>query len=195
MTIIFATNNRHKFREIKAILPSGITLLSPEDAGIGDDIPETGDTLEENAMIKARIIYQRTGIAAFADDTGLEVESLGGAPGVMSARFAGEEKDMDRNIEKLLSLLDGKAHRKARFRTVIALVYGTGEHLFEGVAGGTIITEKRGSSGFGYDPVFLPDNSSLTFAEMEPEQKYAISHRSEAFRKLAVFLDANPGIQ
>lgn len=195
MTIIFATNNDHKFKEIKAILPSGITLLSLADAGISDDIPETGSTLEENAMIKARVISKMTGITAFADDTGLEVESLAGAPGVMSARFAGEEKNMDRNIEKVLSLLEGKPDRRARFRTVIALVAGDSEHSFEGVAEGTIITEKRGGSGFGYDPVFLPDKSDLTFAEMAPEQKYAISHRSAAFRKLARFLSENSGTQ
>jgi len=195
MTIIFATNNEHKFKEIKAILPKGITLLSLADAGISDDIPETGDTLEENAMIKAKMISKMTGITAFADDTGLEVESLGGAPGVMSARFAGDEKDMDRNIEKVLSLLAGNTNRRARFRTVIALVMGDEEYSFEGIAEGTIITEKRGNSGFGYDPLFLPDNSDLTFAEMEPEQKYAISHRSAAFRKLAGFLTENTGTQ
>ena len=195
MKIIFATNNEHKFKEIKAILPKDITLLSLADTGINDDIPETGNTLEENAMIKARVINRMTGIAAFSDDTGLEVDSLGGAPGVMSARFAGDAKDMDQNIQKLLTLLSGKHDRRARFRTVIALVDGKDEHSFEGVAEGTIITEKRGSSGFGYDPVFLPDNSDLTFAQMEPKQKYAISHRSEAFRKLAAFLGTDTGTQ
>jgi XTP/dITP diphosphohydrolase len=195
MTIIFATNNEHKFKEIKAILPSDIDLLSLADAGISDDIPETGDTLEENAMIKARTISKLTGFTAFADDTGLEIQSLGGAPGVMSARFAGDEKDMDKNIEKVISLLDGKSNRRARFRTVIAFVRGDEEHSFEGIAEGTIITEKRGNSGFGYDPVFLPDNSDLTFAEMKPEQKYAISHRSAAFRKLADFLSDYAGTQ
>ena len=195
MKIIFATNNEHKFKEIKAILPKDITLLSLADTGISDDIPETGNTLEENALIKARVINRMTGMAAFSDDTGLEVDSLGGAPGVMSARFAGDAKDMDQNIQKLLTLLSGKADRRARFRTVIALVDGNREHSFEGVAEGTIITEKRGCSGFGYDPVFLPDNSDLTFAQMEPQQKYAISHRSEAFRKLAAFLGTGTGTQ
>ena len=195
MKLLFATNNDHKFREIKAILPESISLMGLAEAGFYDDIPETGDTLEENAMLKARTIYNITGLPTFADDTGLEVESLGGEPGVKSARYAGEGKDMEQNIAKLLRLLRNKQNRSARFRTVIALVMNNTEYLFEGIACGTIIESKKGSSGFGYDPVFLPDGSQLTFAEMHPDQKNEISHRSAAFRKLSEFLHNNPGMQ
>jgi len=190
MTVLFATHNNHKYNEIRSIVPSGLTLLDMPAAGIHDDIPETGDTLEENALIKARECFRLTGIVSFADDTGLEVEFLDGEPGVRSARYAGEGKDMNRNIEKLLRKLDGAQNRSARFRTVIALVSGNGEFMFEGIAGGSIIKERRGIHGFGYDPVFLPEGSKLTFAEMPLAEKNLISHRASAFRKLSEFLSS-----
>jgi XTP/dITP diphosphohydrolase len=195
MKILFATNNEHKVREINAILPESIELLKPSDAGYYDDIPETGDTLEENALMKARRIFQITGIPSFADDTGLEIESLGGEPGVRSARYAGEDKDMEKNIALVLERLGSTNDRQARFRTVIAFVTAKGEHLFEGTVSGTILREKRGTSGFGYDPVFMPDGSNLTFAEMTGDQKNEISHRSAAFGKLSRFLAITTDIQ
>lgn len=188
MTILFATNNEHKFKEIKEILPGNITLLTLADTGISDDVAETGETLEENALIKARTIFSKAGIPTFADDTGLEVESLGGAPGVKSARFAGEAKDMEKNIAKLLEMLHGENNRRARFRTVIALVDGKSDYLFDGIAEGRIISEKRGEKGFGYDPVFMPEGYDITFAEMPLSLKNEMSHRAVAFRKLAAFL-------
>lgn len=188
MTLLFATNNNHKLREIQAMIPDSIVLMSLADIDYTDDIAETADTLEENAMIKARTIYNITGIATFADDTGLEIECLGGEPGVRSARYAGESKNMDDNIEKVLRLMTGETNRKARFRTVIALIVDGKEYSFEGIIGGTIISEKRGNSGFGYDPIFIPDGKTETFAEMTPEEKNMISHRSAALAKLAGFL-------
>lgn len=188
MTLLFATNNNHKLREIQAMIPDSIVLMSLADIDYTDDIAETADTLEENAMIKARTIYNITGIATFADDTGLEIECLGGEPGVRSARYAGESKNMDDNIEKVLRLMAGETNRKARFRTVIALIVDGKEYSFEGIIGGTIISEKRGNSGFGYDPIFIPDGKTETFAEMTPEEKNMISHRSAALAKLAGFL-------
>lgn len=188
MTLVFATNNAHKYNEIRSILPSGITLLDLLSAGISHDIPETGNTLEDNALIKARECFRLTGTDSFADDTGLEVNRLNGEPGVRSARYAGEGKDMNLNIEKLLHKLHGANDRSARFRTVIALVTSSGEHLFEGIAEGEIISQRRGNGGFGYDPVFLPSGSHLTFAEMPLSEKNSISHRAIAFRKLAEHL-------
>lgn len=195
MTILFATNNDHKLREIKSMLPSGIVLHSLADINYLHDIPETGNTLEENSMIKARTIYNISRTPTFADDTGLEIECLNGQPGVRSARFAGESKNMDENILKVLRLLKNAKNRKARFRTVIALIIGGEEFSFEGIVEGTIINEKRGTSGFGYDPVFLPNGKNLTFAEMQPNEKNLISHRAEALGKLVEFLNARPDIQ
>jgi XTP/dITP diphosphohydrolase len=192
MTLLFATNNDHKLREIKSMVNGSITLMSLADINYTDDIAETGDTLEENAMIKARTIFNLTGLSTFADDTGLEIECLGGEPGVKSARYAGESKNMDDNIEKVLRLMAGKTNRKARFRTVIALIIEGREYSFEGIIGGTIISEKRGSAGFGYDPVFIPEGKTETFAEMTPEEKNMISHRSAALEKLARFLRERP---
>ena len=163
--------------------------MSLADINYTDDIAETADTLEENAMIKARTIFNLTGIATFADDTGLEIECLGGEPGVRSARYAGEAKNMHDNIEKVLRLMAGESNRKARFRTVIALIIDGREYSFEGIIGGTIISEKRGSSGFGYDPIFIPEGKSITFAEMTSEEKNLISHRSAALTKLAGFIN------
>jgi len=188
MDIVFASNNPHKVREIKSILGNSFTLLSLKDINIEEDIPENEPLIEGNALSKAQYVNNATGLNVFADDTGLEVESLNGLPGVHSARFAGADKDSSANIEKLLSMLNGKENRKARFRTVIALIFEKKEYLFEGIVTGTIINEKRGGEGFGYDPVFIPDGKTLTFAEMELSEKNSISHRAKAFEKLRDFL-------
>lgn len=191
MKIIFATNNRNKTREINNILGNDIVLLTPADLNITDDIPENEPTLEGNAMHKARYIYERVQSTVFADDTGLEVDALGGQPGVRSARFAGENKDSYANILKLLELLKGSLNRKARFRTVIALIHNGNEYLFEGTVEGEIIKEMRGDEGFGYDPVFVPEGGDLTFAEMSLDEKNKLSHRARAFQKLKEFLSGN----
>ncbi len=191
MELVFATNNRHKLREINHVLGNSFKLLSLADIGMEDDIPENEPTLEGNALQKARYIYKTTGQNVFADDTGLETEALNGEPGVHSARFAGESKNSDLNIEKLLLLLGDNPNRKARFRTVIALILKGREYIFEGTVEGVIITEKRGKEGFGYDPVFMPDGSRLTFAEMDLSEKNRISHRARAFDKLRKFLVEN----
>ena len=188
MTIVFASNNEHKIREIKSILGNSFTLLSLSDINIKEDIPEDEPLLEGNALSKARYIYNATGMNVFADDTGLEIDALNGLPGVHSARFAGESKDSSANIEKVLSLLGRTGNRKARFRTVIALILEKKEYLFEGIVTGTIINNKRGDEGFGYDPVFIPDGENQTFAEMELAEKNRISHRARAFEKLQEFL-------
>jgi XTP/dITP diphosphohydrolase len=189
MKLIFASNNEHKIREIKSILGNSFTLLSLTDMNINEDIPEEEPILEGNALSKARYVYNATGMNVFADDTGLEIDALNGLPGVHSARFAGESKNSSSNIEKVLSLLGSTENRNARFRTVIALIYEKKEYLFEGIVQGTIISEKRGNEGFGYDPVFIPDGKTLTFAEMELDEKNTISHRARAFGKLREFLD------
>ena len=188
MKLIFATNNQHKIREINHVLGTGFSLLTPTEVGINEEIPENEPTLEGNALSKARYIYQVTGFDVFADDTGLETEALNGLPGVISARFAGEEKNSDANIDKLLGMLAGKVNRNARFRTVIALITGNKEYLFEGIVNGVIIDEKRGKEGFGYDPVFVPEGSVHTFAEMNLDEKSMVSHRARAFLKLKEFL-------
>jgi XTP/dITP diphosphohydrolase len=188
MEIIFATNNENKLREIRQILGTSFSLLSLSNLNIKEDIPENEPTLEGNALFKARFIYKLTGMNVFADDTGLEIEALNGQPGVYSARFAGDEKDSDANIEKVFFLLGKNKNRKARFRTVIALIFKGNEHLFEGIVTGTISTEKKGNEGFGYDPVFIPDGEKLTFAEMDLNEKNTISHRARAFEKLRSFL-------
>jgi len=188
MTIIFASNNEHKIKEIKSILGNSFTLLSLSDININDEIPEEEPLLEGNALSKARYINNATGMNVFADDTGLEIESLDGLPGVHSARFAGENKDSTANIEKALTLLGKTENRKARFRTVIALILEKEEYLFEGIVTGTIIYEKRGTEGFGYDPVFVPEGKTKTFAEMDLNEKNSVSHRARAFKKLREFL-------
>ncbi|MCX6325550.1 MAG: RdgB/HAM1 family non-canonical purine NTP pyrophosphatase [Bacteroidia bacterium] len=189
MIIVFASNNEHKLREIKSILGNSFTLLSLRDINIQEDVPEDESLLEGNALSKARFIHKATGMNVFADDTGLEISALNGLPGVLSARFAGESKDPSANIEKVLTLLCKTENRKARFRTVIALIFEKKEYLFEGIVTGTIIREKRGIEGFGYDPVFLPDGKNQTFAEMELAEKNKISHRARAFEKLREFLN------
>jgi XTP/dITP diphosphohydrolase len=188
MKLVFASNNNHKIREISHILDNKITLLSLGEINILEDIPEDEPLIEGNALFKARYVYNATGLNVFADDTGLEIEALNGLPGVHSARFAGESKDSSANIAKVLSMLKGKENRKARFRTVIALILEGHEYLFEGTVPGTIIDEKRGDEGFGYDPVFLPEGKELTFAQMSLDEKSKISHRALAFEKLKEFL-------
>lgn len=191
MQIVFASNNSYKVREIKHILGESFSLLSLADISMEEEIPENEPTLEGNALAKARYIYNATGRNVFADDTGLEIDTLNGLPGVNSARFAGEEKSFDANIEKVLAMLGDTDKRNARFRTVIALILNGKEHLFEGIINGTIIRERRGSAGFGYDPVFVPEGKTITFAEMDLDEKNAISHRARAFEKLREFLRSN----
>ncbi|MBN2367052.1 MAG: RdgB/HAM1 family non-canonical purine NTP pyrophosphatase [Calditrichaeota bacterium] len=188
MKIVFATNNHNKIKEIRHILGDSFTLLSLEDLNINEDIPENEMTLEGNAMQKARVVHKMLNMNVFADDTGLEIEVLNGLPGVNSARFAGENKDSDANIEKALSLMGSSENRNARFRTVIALIMDCREYFFEGVVDGRIISEKRGNHGFGYDPVFVPEGKTRTFAEMPLSEKNLISHRARAFEKLRNFL-------
>jgi XTP/dITP diphosphohydrolase len=188
MTLVFASNNEHKIKEIKSLLGNSFTLLSLHDINIREDIPEEEPQIEGNALSKARYIFNVSGLNVFADDTGLEIAALNGLPGVHSARFAGENKDSSANIEKVLSLLGNTENRKARFRTVIALILEKKEYLFEGIVNGTITKEKRGIEGFGYDPIFLPDGKTCTFAEMELSEKNTISHRALAFEKLKKFL-------
>lgn len=189
MQFVFATNNVHKLSEIRAILGRQMEILSLADIGCHDDIPETADTLEGNALIKARWVKERYGFDCFADDTGLEVEALGGGPGVHTARYAYPDRhDPVANTRKLLAELHDKDNRAARFRTVIALIQGTDEHLFEGIVEGHIATEERGTEGFGYDPVFAPEGGEKTFAELGVEAKNCISHRARAVKKLTDFL-------
>ena len=186
--IVFATNNAHKLEEIRAILGKDFQVLGLGDIGCKEDIPETADTLEGNAEIKARYVKEHYGYDCFADDTGLEVEALGGAPGVYSARYAGPGHDSAANMKLLLERMADKDNRNAHFSTVIALVMGGEEHIFEGRVDGTIAREPSGCGGFGYDPVFVPENSGRTFSEMSAEEKNAISHRGRATRKLMEFL-------
>ncbi|MBW7848743.1 MAG: non-canonical purine NTP diphosphatase [Bacteroidales bacterium] len=186
--IVFATNNKHKLAEINAIAGSQFHVISLEEAGFTGEIPETAPTIEGNALMKARYIFERVGTDCFADDTGLEVESLNGAPGVYSARYAGEHATYQDNVLKLLDALHGQTHRTARFRTVIVLIFDTKEFLFEGIVEGKIIEQPLGQGGFGYDPVFVPDGYEKTFAELAPEEKNSISHRGKAMQKLLDFL-------
>lgn len=185
---VFATNNTHKLEEVSAILGNKIELLSMKDIDYNVDIPETADTLEGNALIKARYIFENYHLDCFADDTGLEVEALNGAPGVYSARYAGDAHDSEANMKKLLKEMEKVENRRARFRTVFALIINGKEHLFEGIVKGEIIKNRKGTSGFGYDPVFVPEGYSQTFAEMGNELKNKISHRAMATQKLCHFL-------
>lgn len=190
--LIFASNNHHKINEVSAILKTfGFNVIGLSDAGIYEDIPETAETIEGNASLKANYIFNKYNKDCFADDTGLEVESLNNAPGVYSARYAGEQKSADDNMNKLLYELEGKSNRKARFKTIIALIYQGKEYIFEGVINGIISMDKRGNNGFGYDPIFIPDGYDKTFAEMSAEEKNKISHRAIAVQKLADFLAKN----
>ena len=189
MKLVFASGNRGTIREALEILGEGFELMTPAEAGILEDIPETGRTLRENSLQKARYLYERTGMDCFADDTGLEVDCLGGAPGIHTARYAGEAKDPAANIDKLLREMEkAGGPRTARFRTVVTLILGGETHFFEGVMEGTVALQRSGTGGFGYDPVFVPAGCDMTAAELGEEEKNAISHRGKALRAMAAFL-------
>lgn len=188
MKLIFATNNQHKVEEIRHVIGESFELLTLEEAGIDIDIPEPHDTIEANASEKSRTIYRMTETSCFSEDTGLEVKALNGEPGVKSARYAGDGRSNDKNIDKLLANLEDKTDRTARFKTVISLIIDGKESLFEGICNGRIIKERKGSQGFGYDPVFIPDGSEKTFGEMDMAEKDQFSHRAKATQKLVVFL-------
>ncbi|MFN3758268.1 MAG: non-canonical purine NTP diphosphatase [Algoriphagus aquaeductus] len=189
MKICFATNNRKKIEEVKAALGPKFELVSLQEIGCFEELPETGDTLDHNAFQKARYVRVHFGVDCFADDTGLEVEALNGAPGVYSGRFAGEPRSDERNIDLLLEKMEGKSNRKARFRTVIALILEGKEYQFEGIAKGEILNRRVGEKGFGYDPVFRPIGFDRTFAELSLEEKNEISHRGKAVKSLIEFLN------
>ena len=189
MKIVFATNNAHKLDEVRQVVGDKFALVSLRECGIVEDIPENEPTLEGNALAKARYIYERTGADCFADDTGLEVDALGGDPGVRSARYATDGHDDEANKRLLLERLQGVENRAAQFRTAVALIMGGKEYLFEGIVRGRIATEQHGEGGFGYDPLFVPEGYDCTFAQMSAEEKNAISHRGRAVRKLAEFLN------
>jgi XTP/dITP diphosphohydrolase len=188
MKLIFATNNAHKLEEIQAAIGDALEVIGLEQAGIDIDIPEPHDTLQANATEKSQTIHRITGENCFSEDTGLEVEALNGEPGVLSARYAGEDKAFDKNIDKLLTKLGQETNRRARFRTVISLIWEGREWFFEGICEGAITYEKHGEGGFGYDPVFIPAGHTRTFAEMPLEEKNLISHRRQAADKLVSFL-------
>jgi len=190
--IVFASHNKHKIEEIKKILGEKYLVKGLDDIGCFEEIPETGSELFENAEIKANWVKEKYSFDCFADDTGLEVEALDGAPGVYSARYAGENASYQDNCLKLLEEMNGKENRKAKFKTVICLKLNNETYFFEGIINGQILTEQRGEGGFGYDPVFLPDNYDLTLAEMTAEQKNSISHRALATKKLSEFLKTTP---
>jgi len=186
--IIFATNNQHKLKEIRKITGNHFKVTGLEEIGFKGDIPETGSTIRENASLKSHFIFGRYNVDCFADDTGLEIDALNGKPGVFSARYAGEDGNAEKNIEKVLNELKGIKNRKARFVTVISLIYKEKEYLFEGKVEGKIIDSKRGNEGFGYDPVFIPEGYKMTFAEMPAALKNKISHRALATKQLLSFL-------
>jgi XTP/dITP diphosphohydrolase len=188
MKLVFASNNAHKIKEMQSMLPDSINILSLEDIGCFEEIPETADTIEGNAILKADYVTKNYGYDCFADDSGLEVDVLNGAPGVYSARYAGEQKNDASNIDKLLKTLNGNTNRKANFKTVIALNFNGQQHLFTGLVDGEITLEKKGTNGFGYDPVFLPLGFDLTFAQISQEEKAQLSHRGKAMKQLINFL-------
>lgn len=189
MKLVFASNNKNKIKEIQALVPSTFQIVSLEDISCFEDIPETADTIEGNAILKANYVTEKFGLNCFADDSGLEVDALDGAPGVYSARYAGEPKDDEKNIDKLLLNLTNKTNRKANFKTVIALNYEGKQFLFTGIINGKIITEKIGTNGFGYDPIFIANNYEKTFAELTLQEKSTISHRGKAVKQLIKFLE------
>lgn len=189
MKLVFATNNAHKLEEIREMLGGRYDIVSLKEIGCQDEIPEEQETLEGNALQKARFVRERYGVDCFADDTGLEIEALGGEPGVRSARYAGEGHDSEANMRKVLAKMERADNRRARFRTVIALILDGREHLFEGEVRGDILREKHGTEGFGYDPIFRPDGFAESFAEMSLDAKNAISHRGRATRALIQFLN------
>ncbi len=190
--MVFSTNNAHKLEEVKAILGDSVDVLSLKDIGCFDDIPETAPTLEGNALLKARFVAERYGVDCFADDTGLEIDALNGAPGVYSARFAGIGCDPRKNVEKVLQLMQDVEMRTARFRTVVALMLRGEPFTFEGTVEGTIARVPAGNGGFGYDPIFIPNGYEVSFAELSPAEKNRISHRGKAVEKLAAFLAKEP---
>ena len=189
--LIFATNNAHKVKEIKAVVGNKLNIISLLEAGINIDIPEPHDTLEANATEKSSVIHSLTGKNCFSEDTGLEVEALNGEPGVKSARYAGDSQNFKANVEKLIAKLDGITNRSAQFRTVVSLIWNNKEYLFEGVCKGQIIPIQKGLEGFGYDPIFVPEGSNKTFAEMTMEEKNMFSHRKKAVSKLIDFLQTH----
>ncbi len=188
MELVFATHNAHKLVEIRSLLPKNISIKSLDDIGCKEEIPETSETLEGNALLKAKYVLDRYGLPCFADDTGLEVAALNGAPGVYSARYAGEPKNEARNVEKLLGQLHGQKDRRAQFTTIIALCLGKETHIFKGVIEGIITDFPRGTNGFGYDPVFQAEGMDKTFAELTLKEKNELSHRARAFSKLINYL-------
>jgi XTP/dITP diphosphohydrolase len=189
MQLIFATHNKNKLKEVKSLMPNTISLLSLDDINLINEIEETSTTIEGNALLKAQTIYKQTGINCFADDTGLLVDALNGAPGVYSARYAGEQKNDEDNMRKLLLDLLDKETRNAHFKSVMALIIDGKEYLFEGIINGKIISEKIGTNGFGYDPIFVPNGYTETFAQLNSETKNAISHRGIALNKLINFIN------
>ncbi len=188
MQLVFASNNANKIKEIQILLPNTIQVISLSDIGCYEEIPETAATIEGNAILKANYVTQKYGYNCFADDTGLEVEALNGEPGVYSARYAGEQKNPDDNMDKLLGNLEGKSNRNAQFKTVIALNLNGKQHLFTGIIKGTIINDKLGNQGFGYDPIFQPEGYQHTFAQLSLQEKATISHRGLATKQLLDFL-------
>jgi len=190
MKLVFATNNSNKLSELQALVPDGIEILSLAAINCNDELPETNPTLEDNALQKAQYVHQNYGFNCFADDTGLEIEALGGGPGVYSARYAGEDCRAEDNMKKVLKKLENEGNRNAKFRTVIALIIKGEEYLFEGECIGAITKAKSGVEGFGYDPIFTPEGYDITFAEMSKQEKGAISHRGRAVKKLVAFLNS-----
>jgi XTP/dITP diphosphohydrolase len=188
MKLVFASNNANKIKEIQQLVPEYIQIVSLKDIGCTEDIPETAETIEGNAILKANYITNKYGLNCFADDSGLEVDALNGAPGVYSARYAGEPKDDSKNIDKLLLNLEKQSNRKANFKTVICLNYNGKQTLFTGIINGKIIEERIGTNGFGYDPIFVADGMTQTFAELSMEEKSGISHRGIAVKQLVEFL-------
>ena len=191
MKLVFATNNPNKLSEIRALVASGIEILSLKDIHCNEELPETNPTLEENALQKAKYVFDNYGFNCFADDTGLEIDALGGEPGVYSARYAGEDCRAEDNMKKILNKLEGKENRNAKFRTVIALIIDGAATLFEAECNGNITNIKSGAEGFGYDPIFIPNGFEKTFAEMSKAEKGKISHRGKAVKKLVGFLSTN----
>ncbi len=189
MELVFATNNKHKVREVQLLISSGLRLLTLADINHLKDLDETGNTLEENAIQKASFIFDTYKVNTFADDTGLEIEALNGAPGVYSARYAGEERSSEKNIHKVLKNLHNIKNRNARFKTVIYLIFNNKKHSFEGIVNGIISIEPKGKDGFGYDSIFIPEGHEKTFAEMDISEKNKFSHRGRAINKLAAFLN------
>ena len=188
MKLVFATHNANKSKEIQSVLSSEIEILTLTDIGCHDDIPETADTLEGNSLLKAQFVANHFKFNCFADDTGLEIEALNGRPGVYSARYAGEEKSADANMNRVLLELENESNRKAQFRTVITLILGSETHVFEGIVKGEMSSSKSGTDGFGYDPIFIPEGQTKTFAEMSMAEKNQQSHRARAFNKMIDFL-------